>query len=75
MPFAGTLDDILCVQEERIVSDDNTVWGRSLQIPADRHHYVKVRGHEYLDHTLAVKPRCLARYQADSAIPPTRKAP
>ena len=72
VPFAGTLDDILCIQEERTVSNDNTVRykRRLLQLPADRHrrHYVKatVRVHEYPDGTLAVfhGPRCLARYRA-----------
>ena len=72
VPFAGALDDILCVHEERTVSNDNTVRyrGLSLQIPPDRHrhHCVKarVRVHEYPDGTLAVfhGPRCLARYQA-----------
>ena len=71
--FAGALDDILCIQEERTVSNDNTVRykRRLLQLPADRHrrHYVKatVRVHEYPDGTLAVfhGPRCLARYQTD----------
>ena len=73
--FAGTLEDILCIQEERVVSNDNTVRykGRALQIPADRHrhHYVKahVRVHEYPDGHLAVfhGPRCLARYRADGS--------
>lgn len=73
--FAGSLEDILCVQEERVVSNDNTVRykHRTLQIPADRHrhHYVKakVRVHEYPDGTLAVfhGPRCLARYRADGS--------
>ncbi len=73
VPFAGDLDDILCVQEERVVAGDNTVRykGASLQIPADRyrHHYVKarVRVHHYPDGHLAVfhGPRCLARYDAD----------
>ena len=75
VPFAGTaaLDDILCIHEERTVSNDNTVRykRRVLQLPADRHrrHYVKatVRVHEYPDGTLAVfhGPRCLARYRAD----------
>jgi len=73
VPFAGEIDDILCVQDERVVAGDNTVRykGLSLQIPADRHrhHYVKarVRVHEYPDGTLAVfsGPRCLARYNAD----------
>ncbi len=75
VPFAGTLDDILCVQQERTVSNDNTVRYKRLvlAIPPDRHrrHYVKarVRVHEYPDRTLAVfhGPRCLARYQADGS--------
>ena len=73
VPFTGDLEDILCVQEERVVGNDNTVryHGRTLQIPADRHrhHYVKarVRVHEYPDRALAVfhGPRCLARYRED----------
>jgi transposase len=72
VPFAGTLEDILCVQEARQVGNDNTVryQRRVLQIPADRHrrHYVKasVRVHEYPDSTLAVfhGPRRLARFSA-----------
>ncbi len=72
--FTGSPADILCVQDERLVSNDNTVRykGLSLQIPADRHrhHYVKarVRVHEYPDRTLAVfhGPRCLARYKEDA---------
>ena len=82
--FAGALDDILCVHEERTVGNDNTVHYKrlALQILADRHrrHYVKakVRVHEYPDGTLAVfhGPRCLARYRADGAPiePPTRQA-
>ena len=71
--FTGNLEDILCVQEERVVGNDNTVryHGRTLQIPADRHrhHYVKarLRVHEYPDRALAVfhGPRCLARYRED----------
>jgi hypothetical protein len=70
VPFAGDLDDILCVQHERVVAGDNIVRynGLSLPIPADRHrhHYVKarVRVHHYPDGHLAVfhGPRCLARY-------------
>ncbi|MDE0391771.1 MAG: hypothetical protein OXI57_06840 [Rhodospirillales bacterium] len=64
IPFTGALDDILCIQEERTVSDDNTVRyrGLSLQLPPDRHrhHYVKarVRVHEYPDGTLAVFHGC-----------------
>ena len=73
VPFAGALDEILCVHAERTVGNDNTVryCGLSLQIPPDRHrhHYVKarVRVLEYPDGTLALfhGPRCLARYNAD----------
>ncbi len=72
VPFAGNLRDILCIQEDRIVGNDNTVRykTRVLQIPADRHrhHYVKakVRVHEYPDGTLAIfhGPRRLAGYDA-----------
>ena len=73
VPFAGNLEDILCVQEDRVVGGDNTVRykNRVLQIPQDRHrhHYVraKVRVHEYPDGHLAVfhGPRRLAAYGAD----------
>ncbi len=73
VPFAGDLDDILCVQEERVVAGDNTVRykGLSLQISADRHrhHYVKarVRVRHDPDGHLAVfhRPGCLARSDAD----------
>ena len=39
--FAGTLEDILCAQEDRVVAGDNTVRykNRTLQIPADRHRH------------------------------------
>ncbi len=73
VPFAGNLADILCVQQDRVVGNDNTVRykGLRLQIPADRHrhHYVKAKvvAHEYPDGTLAVfhGPRYLARYKDD----------
>ena len=66
----AALEDILCVQEERVVGNDNTVRykGRVLQIPADRHrhHYVKARVGCTSTRTapLAVfhGPRRLARY-------------
>lgn len=76
IPYVGRdLADILCIQEERVVSRDNCVAYKRLplQIPPDkhRHHYVKarVRVHEYPDGTLAVfhGPRCLARYDAAGA--------
>jgi len=66
------LREILCVQEERVVSRDNTVAyeGRRLQLSQSRAraHYVKarVKVREYPDGTLAVfhGPRLLARYHA-----------
>lgn len=72
---AGAHRDILCVQEERVVGNDNTVRYRGLvlQIPPSpiRPHFVKlrVRVHEYPDGTLAVfhGPRCLARHRADGS--------
>ena len=77
IPWVGSsLADILCVQEERVVANDNTVryQGLHLQIPPDQHrfHYVKatVRVHAYPDGTLAVfhGPRCLARYQSEGRV-------
>ena len=70
VPFAGNLKETLCIQEERVVGNDNTMRykNRTLQIPEDqhRHHYVKarVRVHHYPDQTLALfhGPRQLATY-------------
>ncbi len=73
VPWIGTnLQDILCLQEERIVRADNCVvyQNKLLQIPADRHrcHYVKakVRVHEYPDRHIALfyGPRRLVEYDA-----------
>ena len=68
--------DILCVQEERVVGNDNTVRyrGLSLQLPPSplRPHFVRarVRVHEYPDSALAVfhGPRCLARYDGHARL-------
>ena len=68
----ASLADILCIEQDRVVSRDNTVAyeGRRLQLPESpaRAHYVKanVKVHEYPDGTLAVfhGPRRLARYTA-----------
>jgi transposase len=73
--LAGAHRDILCVQEERVVGNDNCVRYRSLslQIPPSplRRHFVKVRVrvHDYPDGTLAIfhGPRRLARYRADGS--------
>lgn len=69
--------DVLCVQEERVVANDNTVryQGRVLQIPESplRRHFVRaaVRVHDYADGTLALfhGPRCIARYDRAGAPP------
>jgi hypothetical protein len=76
VPFVGALEDILCVQAERVVGNDNTVRyeGRVLQIPEQRHrrHFVKatVRVHEYPDGRLAIfhGPRRLADYEPDGTL-------
>jgi helix-turn-helix protein len=70
-PYVGRpIEDVLCVQEDRVVGADNCVSynRRSLQIPSQRHrqHYVRatVRVHEYPDGSLAIfdGPRCLVRF-------------
>jgi transposase len=70
------LEDILCIQEDRVVGNDNTVRykNKTLQIHKDKHrfHYVKanVRVHEYSDGSLAIfhGPRRLARYDSAGAL-------
>lgn len=77
VPVTGTFwKEALCVQEERVVGNDNTVRYHtcSLQLPEvpERPHFVKatVEVHEYPDGTLAVfhGPRCLARYTAKGVL-------
>jgi transposase len=71
----GAWRDVLCVQEQRVVGNDNTVRYHNLvlQLPAtpSRHHLVKakVRVHHHPDGTLAVfhGPRCLARFSGDGS--------
>jgi transposase len=73
---AGSWRDVLCVQEERVVGNDNTVRfeGMHLQLPPSplRAHFVRasVRVHRYPDETLAVfhGPRCLARYTGSGRL-------
>jgi len=71
VPYVGRpIEEVLCVQEDRVVGADNCVsWRRrALQVPPQRHrqHYVRatVRVHEYRDGSLAIfdGPRCLARF-------------
>ena len=73
---AGAWREILCVQEDRVVGNDNTVkWRRrALQLPPSRlrPHFVRatVRVHEYPDGNLAVflGPHRLADYDAGGRI-------
>ena len=59
-PYTGDYKDILCVQEKRVVTGDNTVRYKNctLQIPADnhRHHDVKarIRVHDYPSGQIAI---------------------
>ena len=77
MDHAGiALEEIPCVQRDRVVGRDNSVSrsGLSLQIPVQSHrrHYAKVTVtvHEYPDGRLAVfdAARCLARYAANGVL-------
>jgi hypothetical protein len=81
MDAAGMWREILCIQEERMVGNDNTVkWQRlSMQLPASRlrPHFVKakVRVHPYPDGRLAVfwGPHRMADYEADGTILQTER--
>jgi len=82
IPWVGTgLEDVLCIQENRVVGHDNTVRYKNLdlQIPEDTHryHYVKVqvRVHEYPDASLAVYhgPRRLASYTPEGRLIDNKK--
>jgi hypothetical protein len=73
IPFVGELDNIVCIEEERVAGVDNTVRyeGRRLQIPPNRnrHHFAKstIRVLEYWNGTIALfhGPREIARFHAD----------
>lgn len=70
-PGSIELDDMLCIQDQRIVNNDNTISykGKILQIPKDEIRYsyrkTKVRVHEYLDGKVAIfhGPRKLVEFQ------------
>lgn len=76
IPFVGELDNILCIEQERIAGLDNTVRydGRILQIPQShhRHHFArtKLRVLEYWDGSMALfhGPREIARYHQDGSL-------
>jgi hypothetical protein len=73
IPFVGELDNILCIEQERVAGLDNTVRyeGRCLQIPPNRnrHHFAKstIRVLEYWDGAIALfhGPREIARFHSD----------
>jgi transposase InsO family protein len=75
LPYVGELDNILCVEEERVAGRDNTVRyaGLCLQIPAsrDRYHFAKatIRVLECGDGAIALfhGPRQIARFHADGS--------
>ena len=81
VPFTGALNDILCIHEERTVSNDNTVRYKrlALQIPAGRHRRHSSRpgsASTNTDGTMAVfhGPRCLARADGQPIDSQTREA-
>jgi transposase len=76
IPWAGgDLGEILCLQEERVVGNDNTVaFGRlKLQIEPSplRQHFVRatVEVRRYADGSIGLfyGPRCIGRYRSDGA--------
>ncbi|MGO1078124.1 ISNCY family transposase [Inquilinus sp. CA228] len=76
IPWAGgELGEILCLQEERVVGNDNTVaFGRlKLQIEPSplRQHFVRatVEVRRYADGSIGLfyGPRCIGRYRSDGA--------
>src|ERR1019366_7535992 len=82
IPFVGELDNILCIEEERVAGLDNTVRyeGRCLQIPPNRnrHHFAKstIRVLEYWDGAIALfhGPREIARFHSDGTLNEKSKA-
>jgi hypothetical protein len=82
IPFVGELDNILCIEEERVAGRDNTVRydGRCLQIPPNRnrHHFAKstIRVLEYWNGAIALfhGPREIARFRPDGTLNEDPKA-
>ena len=73
--FAGTLEDILCAQEDRVVAGDNTVRykNRTLQIPADRHRHHYVKAQVRVQRISRRPPGRLPRTQVSGALPRRRR--
>jgi transposase len=67
------LDEVLCLQEERVVDHDNTVSFDRLKLQIEpsplRHHFVKatVKVRRYADQSIGIfyGPRCIGRYGPD----------
>jgi len=82
IPFVGDLDNILCIEQERVAGLDNTVRyeGRVLQIPPSRqrHHFAKstIRVLEYWDGSMALfhGPRQIGRYHRDGRLDQAQQA-
>ena len=82
VPFVGDLDNILCIEQERIAGLDNTVRyeGHCLQIPPNRnrHHFAKstIRVLEYWNGAIALfhGPREIARFHSDGTLNEKSKA-
>lgn len=79
VPWIGSscsVEDILCLHEQRIVNRDNTVAYKNklLQLPKDKYRYsyhkAVVKVHEYGDGSMAVfyGHRCLAGYRANGGL-------
>ncbi len=74
--FVGELDNILCIEQERVAGLDNTVryQGRILQIPPSRRRRPfaksRIRALEYWDGAIALLhgPRQIARYHRDGTL-------
>jgi transposase len=75
------IKNILCIQEDRVVSSDNTVHyqGKKLQLPPSdyRHHFVRanVCVHHYADGSFAVfhGPREIGKYGRNGALQTSTK--
>jgi transposase len=76
IPWAGgDLGEILCLQEERVVGNDNTVAFDRLKLQIEpsplRQHFVRatVEVRRYADGSIGVfyGPRCIGRYRSDGA--------
>ena len=80
IPFVGELDNILCVEQERVAGLDNTVRydGRVLQIPQSRHrhHFAKstIRVLEYWDGAIACSTAARDRALPSGRNPQRRRS-